>query len=242
MKKRSFFLAIAFAISLVSCKKEEITTPNHEPETLAESTVNFESLGEIEVKAVKNEKGQVVYDYGSRQKEVDEFFASNPDHVMLIDCNEEGKTNVSVIKSEKSKLFPKSETSNKPDGPINKSSSYYTVTFYDDDTFSDRYLRVHKNYDHYDSDLKDTYSTYPVKKGFNDKTSSLKIKSPMNQSLRVTLYDDKNYQDTKIILTVAPNTYFNIAYLGIVNTYSVQNSYVTTNYVCLLYTSDAADE
>jgi hypothetical protein len=233
MKKVVIFGTLSLVIGLVSCKKDEVVAPNKEAKVLAVSTVNFESLGEIEVKTVQNEEGQVFYDYGSKQKEVDEFFESNPDHVTLINHDENGNTDVTIIKGEESRLFPKEEDPEKVEGSANRSGYEYTVTFYDDNNFQDRYLRINKSYSsHYDSDLKNTYSTNPWKKGFNDKTSSLRIESPLYKSLRVRMYDDKNYQDTKIILTVSANKVFTIPYLGIKNTYSnpFQNV-IMTNYV-----------
>ncbi|MFK7785676.1 MAG: hypothetical protein AB8B56_11200 [Crocinitomicaceae bacterium] len=231
MKKGMILCALAFGMAFVSCKKDEVNVPQEEVKVLAESTVNFEGMGDILVKTVQNEKGQVSYDYGAKENDVNAFFESNPDYVTLINYDENEKAEVTIITSEESRLFPKEEDGRKLDESIhNRSGFEYTVTFYDDNNFSDRYLRINKSYSsHYDSDLKDTYSTNPWKKGFNDKTSSLRIESPEYKSLRVRLYDDKNYQDTKIILTVSADKVFTIANLGFENIFSSTQNVVTTN-------------
>lgn len=232
MKKRSIFIALAFTMALVtSCSKEEGTVFDLENEVLDQSVINFESLGAVTVNVAKDENGKVRKDYGLRQKEVEDFFTNNPGHITLIDYKANGTYEVNIIKDQNSPLYPKeTELTEKGGGAVAAKSSNYEVTLYDDDSFRDRYLRIVKSYNHYDSDLKNTYSTSPRKKGFNDKMSSLIAKAPSNKRLRIRLYDDKNYQDTQIILTLDANTSLYVTYFGIVY-YLNNNPGTTSNYV-----------
>jgi hypothetical protein len=215
---------------LVSCSKEEESTLELNQELIDQSVISFESLGEISVKLFKDPNDQLSKDYGVHQQEVEDFFNNNPEHVTMIDYKANGDYKVTILKDKNSALYPKEIPMTKPNEFVDAKSFNYEVTFYDDDNFRDRYLRIVKPFNHYDSDLKNTYSTSPRKKGFNDKTSSLIAKAPSNKRLRIRLYDDKNYQDTQIILTLDYNTSLYVTYFGI--TYYLNNNPGTTsNYI-----------
>lgn len=208
-----FMLLVMSAVFVTSCNEEEALLNS---ETKANKEMLVETIGAVAYDIVTTATGEEEVRFlgdGAAQK-METFFKDNPDFVTHLEIDENG-IDVTIGINEASTLLPPAiaETADTSEDEVaaNRNCSW-VVTFWDDTNYEDRYLRISSSSSYYaDSNLKDTWSTFPKKKGFNDKTSSLKVVPPCcecnNSSgspviLRLELYQHINYGGVKLTANV----------------------------------------
>ena len=157
-------------------------------------TVIFKDLvlenGEI-IKMSFDDNGSALFETAHMEKLYSEFVSLNPKHGIYISDTRKHPIIVSSI--EKAIEF------DQIDNPISnlKANSRATASFYDDRNFRDRRLTVTTTTCIEDDDLRNTYSTVPRKRGFNDKTSSVQVTGVG----RLIMYDDRNFEDRFVMFS-----------------------------------------
>ncbi len=195
---------LPFIALLLVCSCND-SAKDFEPVLLEEQVMHYEGIGDVTVKLFQDENGLEYRDFGEFKNEVEAFLAENLSTVTIVREDENG-FDITVLTSQDSPLYPNDVeyTESQGTNTIGKRFDDWSVTLYDDNFYQDRYLTRSRSFgqSYSDSDLKNSYSTNPFKKGFNDKTTSLKgtlSDFNSNKQLKVTLYDDKNFQDTQKI-------------------------------------------
>lgn len=200
-------LSIALS-AIMACNK------NNHIDSLSPNTTEtmfVETIGDVDYEMITNSIGEqeIRYLKNGMKEVMENFHLEYPKSVVYIDMTTNKKAITIAVDDRSNLLPPKIVEDNSQEEARERNSCRYEVTFFDDTNFSDRFLRIKSSSIFFaDSDLKNTYSTSPRKRGFNDKTSSIKITPPccscFNTSsepvtLVLELFDDKNFKDRRIV-------------------------------------------
>lgn len=179
--------------------KEEVSTNTR--------SIFIETIGELKYLETVNVDGETEIKFYDDQSEkaLLEFHESNPNPVLYLKSS--GETILAINNS--SALLPEEIVLNENAGvdqafPRTTSAE---LTFFDDDGYRDRELSYAMAVGQTIiavPNLKTVYSTNPVKRGFNDKCSSVILRQmgPGNFGYRLEMFDDTNYDDRSVIIEV----------------------------------------
>ncbi len=218
MKKEQlnlFIILILLGVFSCSNPTEELTE-EIETNSLQKASNDFAEFYEV-INMLDIEKisipalgAELSINNGQFLNESDEFiydaFYNQTAHILI-----EFSSNTKIVLSE-------NNDDNPHDVEVETRCGGSNITFYDDTYFRDRELSVDLSsctnlppltWCITDENLKETFSTNPVKKGFNDKCSSFIVENRCFDSwVQLTMYEDTNFEGRSITYDIRPRVRF----------------------------------